>query len=172
MVFEKMFGNKLLQFRSSCFKRMSEVCRVGIELGQLGQVSLLTTPVQALCTHESKYTWLFCPSEVYLSPFNPSAIAESVQPEKSGLSYPSPLPPSTANSPRLWAHSFHLFSYLYSPHFSILATITFKVPFINQRDACTCGKWWHRKTKPEVCNGILIPISQELKPTFIIHLIC
>lgn len=78
MVFLKMFGNKLVQFKGCCSKRMSDVCRVGIELRQLGQVGLLTTPVQAVCTHESKYTWLFCPSKVNLSPFNPSAIAETV----------------------------------------------------------------------------------------------
>lgn len=90
MVYLKMFGNKLVQFRGCCFQRMSDICRVGIEAGQLGQVGLLTTLVQAVCIHESKYTRLFCPPEVNLSPFNPSAIAETVQPEKSGLSYPSP----------------------------------------------------------------------------------
>lgn len=131
MVFLNMFGNKLVQFRGCCFKRMSDICRVGIEVGQLEQVGLLTTPVQAVCTHESKYTRLFCPPEVNLSPFNPSAIAETVQSEKSGLSYPSTLPPSLAKGPRLWAHSLHLLRYLHSPHFSILATNIFKVPFIN-----------------------------------------
>lgn len=94
MLFLKMFGNKLVQFRACCFKRMSDVCRIGIELGQLGQVGLLIQPVQAVCTQKSKYTQLFCPPEVNLSPFDPSATAETVQPEKSGLSFPSPLPPS------------------------------------------------------------------------------
>lgn len=131
MVFLKMFGNKLVQFRGCCFERMSDICRVGIEAGQLGQVGLLTTLVQAVCIHELKYTRLFCPPEVNFSPLNPNAIAETVQPEKSGLSYPSTLPPSLANGSRLWAHSLHLFRYLHSPHFSILATNIFKVPFIN-----------------------------------------
>lgn len=122
-----MFGNKLVQLRGCCFKRTSDVCRAGIELGQLGQVGLLTTPVQAVCTHESKYM-AFLPPKVTLSPFNPSTIAETVQPEKSGLSHPSSSPPPLQMAPILWAHSLHLFMYLYSPHFPFLQQLFLKYP--------------------------------------------
>lgn len=45
-----------------------------------GQVTLFTTPVQAVHTHESKFL-VFCSAEVDFSPLSPIAIAEIVQTE-------------------------------------------------------------------------------------------
>lgn len=49
--------------------------------GELGQVTLFTTPVQAVHAHESKFL-VFSSAEVDLSPLNPIAIAEIVQTDR------------------------------------------------------------------------------------------